>query len=107
MERIHYLEYEHAKRIYQKKLAEWEKDHEHLEKVREQRKKEYIENAKAKYFLNDTQEGVEQQDLSINLGEWKDDVYESPPPKEPEATEFKSTTVRKEIQKVILFIFYD
>jgi hypothetical protein len=101
LEKIHQLNWEHDNRVYQKKLAEWEKDHEQLQKVREKRKMEYMENAKMKYFLIDKQGNPAQPELPMNIEEWKDDVYENPPPKEPVASEFKTTVVRKEIQKVI------
>ncbi len=103
MEKIHHFNHEHDVRVYHKKLLEWQKDHEQLEKVREQRKKDYMENAKKKNFLIDKKQ-EDQPEFPIK--EWKDDVYENPPPKEPEVCEFKTDVHRKEVEKVIRF-FYD
>jgi hypothetical protein len=105
LEKIHQLNYEHDRRVYQKKLAEWEKDHEQIQRIREQRKKEYMENEKMKNFLIERQDNPVQPELLINIEEWKDDVYENPPPKEPVASEFKTNVVRKEIEKVST-VFY-
>lgn len=104
LEKIHALKNEHDKRIYQKKLTEWQKTHEYLEKVRDQKRNEYIENAKTKYFLTHNQEYEDQHELPINMVEWKDDVYENPPPQEPETKEFQKNAARKEIEKVAFLL---
>jgi hypothetical protein len=36
----------------------------------------------------------------LKIGEWSDDVYENPPPKEPVSKELIVSSLRKEIKKV-------
>jgi hypothetical protein len=115
LEEIYKIEYLHKKRVYEKKLEDWQTKHEICETLRNQRKKEYEEKMMAprlgfneqemRFRMDPIHEGeeavVEKPDEKLNrVMDWIDDVFEEPMPLAPQEKEFKEEIIKKNIAEV-------
>ena len=114
---IHKADYLHKKRIYEKSLEDWYKQHEIYEALRHQRRKEFEERManpslgfneqdlrlKANAITEESEEANVDQPKTQTLevtATWTDDVFEEPMPEAPEEKPFQESKYLQAVQEV-------